>query len=254
MPTETLHAFLRHLSSAKKTGDQWLARCPAHDDRTASLAVREGDDGRVLVHCHAGCATDAVLAALGLDDTALFEEAPRTKATIVETYPYQDVQGRLLYETVRLEPKDFRQRRPDGAGGWIWNLIDVPRVCYRLPDLVDKAAILVVEGEKDANAAWAGGVPATTNVGGVGKWTAAQTAQLVPAHLRREASVPANEGRGGHHAHRGAASLYPAGIDVRIVILPDVPPKGDLSDYLVSHNKDDLLTLVRQKPRRTPQH
>src|SRR4029450_5796404 len=101
MPTETLHAFLRHLSSAKKPGDQWLARCPAHDDRTASLAVREGDDGRVLVHCHAGCTTDAVLAALGLDETARFDEAPRTKATIVDTYPYHAVQGRLLYATRR---------------------------------------------------------------------------------------------------------------------------------------------------------
>lgn len=253
MSSETLHSFLSRLSSAKRIGGQWLAQCPAHDDRTASLAVREGDEGRILVHCHAGCSTTAILTALGLDEMALFaDDGPRSKATIRETYPYQDEQGRLLYETVRLDPKDFRQRRPDGVGGWIWNLQDVRRVCYRLPDLLEKAAILVVEGEKDADAALAIGVPATTNVGGAGKWSADYTTQLVQAHVQRVALLPDNDPPGRSHAHQVALSLSGAGIDVRIVGLPDLPDKGDLSDYLATHTKADLLALVRQTPRWTP--
>lgn len=54
------------------SSDRWLARCPAHDDRRASLAVRELDDGRVLVHDFAGCSVADVLAAVGLNFESLF--------------------------------------------------------------------------------------------------------------------------------------------------------------------------------------
>src|SRR5262249_23541996 len=61
-PIETL---LAKLPGARKTGNGWSARCPAHDDRKASLSVSEGDDGRALVKCHAGCDTAAILSAIG---------------------------------------------------------------------------------------------------------------------------------------------------------------------------------------------
>lgn len=54
---------------------------------------------------------------------------------IIKTYDYVDETGALLYQVCRLEPKSFRQRRPDGADGWIWKLGDVRRVLYRLPGL-----------------------------------------------------------------------------------------------------------------------
>ena len=77
----------------------------------------------------------------------------RPKPRIVCTYEYTDEFGALLYEVVRFEPKDFRQRRPDGLGGWIWNLDDTRRVLYRLPELIESRAldhpIFIVEGEKD---------------------------------------------------------------------------------------------------------
>ncbi len=56
----------------KRGGDQWSARCPAHDDRGPSLSVKALPDGRTLVHCFAGCGADAVLGALGLNMDALF--------------------------------------------------------------------------------------------------------------------------------------------------------------------------------------
>ncbi len=67
--------FLSALDGVKRTGPgRWLAKCPAHDDKRASLAVRELDDGRVLVHCFAGCDTENVLAAVGLTFDALYPE------------------------------------------------------------------------------------------------------------------------------------------------------------------------------------
>src|SRR5262245_55615161 len=64
--------LLARLPGAKKVGNGWSARCPAHDDRTASLSIAQGDDGTVLVKCHAGCDTSAVLAAIDLRLADLF--------------------------------------------------------------------------------------------------------------------------------------------------------------------------------------
>jgi len=70
-------ALLSRLDGVRRTGrDRWLARCPAHEDRTPSLSVRELDDGRVLVHDHAGCKVEDILGAVGLDFPALFPPRP----------------------------------------------------------------------------------------------------------------------------------------------------------------------------------
>lgn len=67
--------LLNHLPRVKKTGaDRWMACCPAHQDKTASLAIKELPDGRVLLHCHAGCDPDSVLAAVGLTFSDLMPE------------------------------------------------------------------------------------------------------------------------------------------------------------------------------------
>src|SRR5258705_267491 len=71
-----LEHVLGKLDGVKKTTAGWMARCPAHDDRNASLGIREGDDERVLINCHAGCATESVLTAIGLTMRDLFA-APR---------------------------------------------------------------------------------------------------------------------------------------------------------------------------------
>jgi hypothetical protein len=91
---------------------------------------------------------------------------------IVDEYSYTDESGDLLFQVVRFDPKAFRQRRPDGKGGWIWNLDGVRLVPYRLPAILAavKAGqpMLVVEGEKDVATAEALGLVATCAPGGVG--------------------------------------------------------------------------------------
>jgi len=69
--------LLSRLDGVRQTGaGRHIARCPAHEDRHASLSIRELDDGRTLVHCFAECSTDDVLAAVGLEFDALFPERP----------------------------------------------------------------------------------------------------------------------------------------------------------------------------------
>ena len=95
-------ALLAHLDGVKRTGDgRWLARCPAHEDRRASLTVRELGDGRVLAHCFAGCSINEVVSAAGLDMTALFPEK-----TIVDgkperrPFPAADILRAVSFETL----------------------------------------------------------------------------------------------------------------------------------------------------------
>src|SRR5277367_6151811 len=112
---------------ARKSGSQWMAKCPAHEDSKPSLAIRERD-GKFLLHCHAGCTSEAVARAAGLELRELFTE--NGEPQIAETYDYTDEAGELLYQVVRLSPKGFRQRKPDGKGGWTWNLNGTRRVLY----------------------------------------------------------------------------------------------------------------------------
>lgn len=126
-----------------------------------SLSVKREDDGRVLLDCKAGCPTRAVVKALDLKMSDLSPgNGGRQKGApgrIVKTYDYTNAAGQLAYQVCRYEPKTFRQRRPDGKDGWIWNLNHVPRVLYRLPELLaaDPADwVFIVEGEKDAETLW----------------------------------------------------------------------------------------------------
>ena len=87
---------------ATRAHDGWMARCPAHDDRRASLSIGAGHDGRVLLHCHAHCTPDAICAAAGLELRDLFPDTvPRLERTIVATYDYHDEHGALLFQVVR---------------------------------------------------------------------------------------------------------------------------------------------------------
>ena len=135
-PHERLLQRLADRGPVRKVPGGWLAHCPAHEDRKASLSVGT-DNGVALVKCFAGCDTATVVAALGLAVADLFPDRPASPVgTPVAHYDYRDADGRLVCQVVRYEPKDFRQRRPDGRGGWVWNLQGVPRVLYRLPELL----------------------------------------------------------------------------------------------------------------------
>ncbi|MDA1095317.1 MAG: AAA family ATPase [Acidobacteria bacterium] len=242
-----VHDVLTRFPGAKRSGAGWQARCPEHADRTPSLTISEGDDGRTLVHCHAGCPVEDILAAVGLALQDLFVDTGPTSTTsraIAETYPYTDEQGALLYEVVRYAPKDFRQRRPDGHGGWLWKLTDVRRVLYGLPALLGQRVVYIAEGEKDVGAVCALGLVATTNAGGAGQWRDDYSLQLQAAGVEAVVILPDNDTAGQAHAIAVARSCHAVGLQVKVVALPDLPAKGDVSDYLQTHTMTDLLALV----------
>lgn len=164
-----------HGCKPRRVGKGWQALCPAHEDKNPSLNASEDMKGNVGIKCFANCATERVIAVLGLDWSDLFADNDRRRSmNILDTYPYVDEQGTTLFEVVRLSPKDFRQRRPDGNGGWSWKLDGVRRVPYRLNQVIEAIKngelVIVTEGEKDTHTLEALGYTATTCPGGAGKW------------------------------------------------------------------------------------
>ncbi|MBI3836046.1 MAG: DUF3987 domain-containing protein [Planctomycetes bacterium] len=248
-----IELVLSKLAGFKKSGDGWSARCPAHDDRTASLSIGVGEDGRVLLHCFAGCAVNDICSALEIQSSELFANSANNqlspKRTIAAVCAYRDENKSLLFEIVRFKPKSFKQHRPDGKGGYSWNTRGVRRVLYRLPELIAALAgswIFIVEGEKDADRLASVGIIATTNSGGAGKWSTVDGNVL---HERRICLLPDNDPAGIIHMHDVARQLEGKAREIRIVELPNLASKGDVSDWLdAGHTVDELVQLLEQAP------
>ena len=98
----TVTVLLNRLESVKGTGrGRWVARCPAHDDKRPSLAVRELDDGRVLIHCFAGCDVRDVLGNCGLTFDALYpDESPGPKKSERRPFFAADVLRAVAFEAL----------------------------------------------------------------------------------------------------------------------------------------------------------
>lgn len=89
--------------------------CPGHSDEVPSFSVTHGN-GKILVRCHAGCSQVRVIDALKARNLWPSPNGDRPQGVnfrIVATYDYQDPSGTLIFQVVRRDPKDFRQRRPD---------------------------------------------------------------------------------------------------------------------------------------------
>lgn len=227
---------------AKRAGRaEWAVRCPAHDDTHPSLNFRDGRDGGIVFTCRsAGCATAAIIAAFGL---TWADVCPTRHATLGEplaTYDYVDETGQLLFQVVRFPSKEFRQRRPDGFGNWIWKLDDTRRVLYRLPQLRAAVAagqrVYVVEGEKDVLAVERAGAVATCNPMGAGKWRDEYGGVLQGADV---VIVADQDEAGRAHARHVAVSL--SGVARQVQLVTAAIGK-DVSDHLAAGR--ELAALV----------
>jgi putative DNA primase/helicase len=246
-----------------------MALCPAHDDHNPSLSIKETSEGKVLLHCFAGCSFEAILGALGLGGStsnagltlvkgyhppnhgASVAQKPRD---IVATYRYEDEEGNLLFEVVRCKDKDgkksFYQRRPDpdNPDKRIYNMKGVRWVLYHLPDIIKAKqagqTIYLVEGEKDADNLNRRDLIATTSPMGSGNWRKEYAETLRGADV---VIIPDNDDPGRAYAERAANSLYGVAARVRMIMLSDLPEKGDVSDWLeAGHSKKDLEDLLGQ--------
>jgi len=226
---------------------EWRGPCPIHGGKDDNFAV-DPTTGRWF--CHSACARGGDILTLeealtGADFRTAKEEVFRIvgrlespnsdpsgpgSARIAVAYDYTDESGRLLYQVVRMDPKGFRQRRPNGNGGWIWNIKGVQLVLYRLSELVKRASetVFICEGEKDVYSLEGLGLLATCNAMGAGKWRPEYSEAL---RGRSVAILPDNDQAGRKHAAAVVGALLSVAASVRIVELPGLAAKGDVTDW-----------------------
>ncbi len=224
---------------ARRSGSCWMAKCPAHDDHNPSLSIRDVD-GKVLLHCHAGCRQRDVIEALKAQ--GLWPERPANqRRAIAATYDYCDEVGHVLYQVVRTQPKGFFQRRSDGHGGWI-NKKSKRQVLFHLKEVVEAPIVFVVEGEKDVEALRSQGFVATTNAGGSeAPWLPEFTVALAG---REVILIPDNDRPGRERVARIARALL--GRVTRLVIL-ELEGAKDVSEWFERGHSDlELIELVEK--------
>ena len=140
----------------------------------------------------------------------------------VTVYDYIGDHGVLEYQVIRTDFKDgsktFRQRRPDGQGGWVNNLKDVRKIPYNLPEILYRKDrwIWVVEGEKCVEKLREIGIVATTNNGGSGNWTEEHSQWLKD---RKVIIVPDNDEAGAKHAAKVVNHLMDVAAEIRLLDL-----------------------------------
>lgn len=222
------------------------AQCPAHEDRNPSLTVSLGDRQDVVLHCHAGCTTTAVLDALNLtyQHISVAKEPTPTHDT---HYLYTDSFGKPLFRVVRTPDKKFWQQRLTPEGEWANGLGDTVRVLYRLQEVqgavVGKKPIWIVEGEKDADRLHRMGLCATTNPGGAGKWLPHHTDTVAGAELH---IVADKDDPGRAHATAIRDACTPRGCRVTIW---EAASGKDISDHLnAGHRIDELVPWGETPP------
>jgi RecA-family ATPase/5S rRNA maturation endonuclease (ribonuclease M5) len=167
---------------------------------------------------------------------------------IEKIYEYYDTDGELRYQVLRYHPKTFRQRRPDGKGGWIYNMDGVEALPFNLPEIMlnPDAPIFIVEGEKAAERLIKLGLVATTSHGGAGKWSDALARYF---EGRNVVVMPDNDNAGRRHADQVVRALWGRARAIKRVELDGLPEKGDVVDWLFKGGTvQSLLEAVKATP------
>src|SRR3990167_5437269 len=242
-----LDELVTKFPKAKRQSDgSFLVQCPSHKDRTPSLHISQADD-RILLKCHAGCDTEAICQALGIELSDLFLESTKQASPgakkIIATYDYKDEQGHLLFQVVRYEPKSFAQRHKNSTGEWVWNLDGVRRVLYHLPEISERLGeedmVYIVEGEKDADNLIKYGWTATTSPGGAGAWKPEYADCLVG---KKVVIIPDKDSAGYEYAKSVRDSLLGKVHSLQCIILPG--ESKDVSEWLQFNSPQSLEALV----------
>ena len=229
---DPVRADPRRAGAARPTGSLSRPRpCPGpvpEPRRPKPLALRQAGGGQSPVHCHAGCETKDVVAAVGLELADLFDDNGNGHRDEEAVYRYVAEDGKPLFEVVRFEGKRFAQRTPDGR----WGLNGARRVLYRLPRVLEAVRkgerIYIPEGEKDVHALERLGLTATTNPGGAGKWRSEYSDVLRGAKV----TVIADRDEAGYdHARQVATALQSVVSELEVV---ESTRGKDVSDHLTA--------------------
>jgi hypothetical protein len=270
-PTEVSTYYAARVPRLKQVGREWRGPCPIHggkDDNFAAEAATGNaycfsvcNDGWDMIGMEMALsgadfktAKAEVYRIVGRAEPEYRHNGTRTNGISARTaptkpakptgtaggwrevarYPYQDRDGNVLFEAVRyLKPngeKAFRQCRPNGHGGFVWNLDGIERVPYRLPKVLNADMVYLPEGEKDVHTLEQWGLVASCNSGGAG--SSGLYSGWADYFLDRHIIIlPDNDEPGRKHAAAVAAALLDAAASVRIVELPGLPAKGDVTDW-----------------------
>lgn len=244
-----LQEVLSHFDGVKRRNEnEYMVRCPCHDDKKQSLCIGNGEKG-VVLKCQAGCDTRAILDRVGLKPADLFfEKKQDNRPQIVATYQYPNGVQKL-----RRSDKSFAWRRPDGKGGWIYNRKGVPHSLYIAGELSEDVAI--TEGEKDADNLHKLGWTAVSGEDGAGpgKWRSEYTEQLrgFPVVIFQD-----NDDVGRAYAQEVAAALSSVAKSVHLLdlskIWPEIPEHGDVSDLIARFGEKQASDMIAELIRKTP--
>jgi hypothetical protein len=242
---EIAHRLLGEPNPHLSTRDQ--LRFGKHGSVAVEIAGEKAGTWYDHEHSEGGGALDLIRVKTGLldgeaakwlrDELGIDAEAARSERVIDATYKYDDEDGKPLFEVVRYNPKDFRQRRPDGKGDWIWSTKGTRMVPYRLPQLLRAVeaveTIFIAEGEKAVDILVEEGLTATCSPGGAGKWRPEYGKYFAGADV---VILPDNDSAGRAHADQVARALSGTAQSVKIVDLaknaPALPEKGDAYDWI----------------------
>lgn len=259
------------LGGAVRSGKGWKCHCPlayrhTNGDKNLSFTVADGDVQPLVVRCFGGCEQNELMAEL--KRRGLWPTPGVTRrddfGTYEAIYDYQDSEGHMRYQNVRLRKangeKDFRQRQPAPPGyinprsgkpsKWLWTLEGLERLPYRLPRIIRAASegetIIINEGEKDSDNAYDHyEIVGTTSGGYKTVWYDRFTVSCRGANTYM---IPDNDPQGREYADRVGASFERNQQVLKIVSLPGVPDKGDLTDWseMTGWNKEWLLACMEE--------
>ena len=248
--------LLSQTNARQESSGQFKGTCPAHDDHKASLSLKL-EDNQILLNCFAGCDFNNVCEKLGVDPKELFadpyqDDPPPRKSETVAEYVYTNPDGSPRFVVIRKEDKRFLQARINRKGSREYSMKDVKRIPYRLPQLIkaieNGKTLLLVEGEKDVETAEKLGFIATTFPQGAGK--SEVTDQCIEWLKDAEVVlIPDNDESGQSHMQMIGKKLLPVARSIRLLQLPDLGEKEDLSDWVQKGGtSEDLKKLVDESP------
>jgi putative DNA primase/helicase len=262
-PSGPVTAILNRVDGIRRSGSGWMARCPAHDDRQASLSVTVGDDGRALLYCHAGCSLEAVTDGLGIAPADLFEPregrvmrprkagngtAPKVNATSAPTlYAIRGTDGEPVAVHVRTDTpngKDITWRLPDGTAG-LGGLASASLPLFgseHLPKWDTSRPIILAEGEPATLALLGANFRALGSVTGAASAPSVSVLQSLRGH--HVILWPDNDDAGRKHMRKVAERLAGIAGSLRVVTWPNAPEHGDAADLLAAGSAAEVDALL----------
>lgn len=259
----TVGEFLSHLEGVTGGGGQYSARCPGHGDQHNSLSVSVGRDGRILLHCHAGCTPDNIVEAMGLAMKDLFAEiTPNDAFPAYNTPKTKDLPA--VFEAEYIYPgnpplKKIKMRKADGGKFFYWMHLNgetwvkgrngiAPTLYTSTGNTGLPGSVFLVEGEKDVcTLSGLGKAAVSLPDGAKSEWRPEYGKVLAG---RTVVIIQDNDEPGKEYAQMLAGKLHGLTAGIKVLDLtqawPEMPRKGDATD-LINHlgPKDGLMAILQ---------